>query len=350
MNTLPMQIKPSIDFLIEKPKESLMLLQKIKRNFIQKTKDCHWDTLDNVTHIINEYKTYINYYQNKIPIFLLSECTQSFCSQGTIYQCPLSRICFPQFRQAYEEEAAYYLTKQIEAISLSRPIQYASFASGNLFSDLIIAAKALKQYPNAKITFNFIDHKYSLYADISKSLKRSYPITAKSNFQVSPFQVYDLIRRLRKKEKENPTQVPLTNTDIEKRIRFDCLQLEMPAKQFIQYLSYAFPQARLDARLHKSVKHYFKYLNQKKVSYPDVITTVDIQGRNDCEEKSIDDYHTLCGTSLLYNPLSKNTWLADKADDEPAACLIEIKLDKIQRKPLSEINEIHLHHTIRHID
>lgn len=88
---------------------------------------------------------------------MLGECTKE-----SLGHCVLSRTFQPNYRETFENQVVKAI---LAKASTTKHVQYVGFASGGMFQDLVILAKALSKKPNAKITIHLIDHKNLLYAD-----------------------------------------------------------------------------------------------------------------------------------------------------------------------------------------
>lgn len=297
--------------LIDKPLQTLDRMQEIRDKFYDTyQKDDltteHWHAIkDNdddkkkLVDSIDYYKALEKQFREEFPIFLLAECTHEDSQEGVKY-CSLSRIYQEKYRETFEQEVVSALITRIN--THERPIEYASFASGGKFQDLVILAKALTQKPTSPLNIHLIDIRHDMYVDYRDAMN--------DNHQIYP----------------NSTIDP---TDKDPSGIID----ELPFIQFINYLQKTFPQATLALHAHSNTKGYCDYLTKHHIAYPDILACADIQDEMSLSQGSTKDYFGLCMQTLQNNSSSANILLSKGGTNK--ADIVTISLH-----PASEHSEI----------
>lgn len=236
------------EMLLAKPELALFFVQGI-----HKTLGWNDGSLSN-----EERKKQINRVAEKVPFILLSECSD-------IHGCFLTRVVNPSLRATLEDYVIKALIEKITSFN-KKPVHYVSFASGALFSDLVILTKTLNQVPGASIVIHIIDPQYKPY-----TMKQA-------NESLSEFE-----------EETINTYIPHLG------IRFN---------QFTSTLKTMFPQATIELRPYAFADNYFEALENKQHPYPDVIVTSDIG--DDSSYDALIDYKKLLNKIFNQKPNTQN--------------------------------------------
>ena len=279
--------------------------------------------------ITDAYEKITKQFETNNPIFFLGECTQE--DWGA---CSLSRSYRPEHRETFEKETIKALLEKTNATD--EPIQYVSFGTGGMFQDLVIMVKTLVQKPNARIVIHFIDQKYALYEGV-KDLLGTREVFADQTIDPTTVMADLMLKAV------TEGGLSATTPNLEKELTITPIIEEIKFKQFIGYLQKKFPKAQTSLHVHSQTKSYFKYLDEKNMTYADVITTADIQDEMSSLARSINNYTILCTKTLEHKPTSKNIWLSKKTGtDEAALCAITLQpttdgTDKEKEFNLSDI-------------
>jgi len=196
------------------------------------------DKIGALNATIEFFRTTNKELEKECPIIHIGECSWEDCGP-----CILSRHYQPHYRNIFENEVSQALIKKIKAVNSQQPINYTVFASGGAFDALVILAKTLAKCPNAKIDIHLIDLQYGTYAAVHTIFQGS--IQAK-NSQLLDFNAKwnHIVKVLR------PHYSTISDQEIEKHIKLDCLRKELKLTEFLSILKSTFPCASLSLNLH----------------------------------------------------------------------------------------------------
>ena len=142
----------TIDALINEPETLMPRLKKINAAYLEERQKIQDDENIPVMQIYNHYDSLIKKFLKKDPLFFFDECSLTKKSR-----CKFSRYNFPHIRRSFENTVVQRLE---ENFILGKEIKYVSFASGDLFSDLVIMTKFLTNRSNAQVSVHLIDRSY----------------------------------------------------------------------------------------------------------------------------------------------------------------------------------------------
>ncbi len=251
-----------IDSLLTNP------IQVLEKNNSLKKKFCSLITSQQNNQMVEQY-------EKVCPIFFLTECASP---------CPIGRKENPHLRATFEKRVSALLVEKIET-NATKTIEYVIFASGSLFSELIVVLQTLIQKPNANINVHLIDS--SNCHNCSSSM---------------------------------------------------CLS-KMERDQFMKLLQYTFPNATLSSSMYSSTHDYLQ--NNINITSIDVVSAADFMDTIGWSRRSHRDYVALCLAALKKNPLASNLWL-DRGNEEHSVVLTTISSEKLNDNSV----EIASEHTI----
>lgn len=288
-----------INQMIEKNTGSL--LQNIKEQ--RKRMHSELDLNPSYMHTRKVLETYLK----KNPYAHLNECVKTGYSAG-LGGCPLNRIEFPYLRAAFEDTIVTAVTPQLEA---GQPLHLVSFASGDLFQDLMIVTHILKKQPSATIDLHCIDAKYALPSYTNKLLDRS-PQFNEAN-TITPNDISQSIIKTLQQAFTIPESIR-GEAALKDFIAAYALPHEYRLKAFMQYIKKRFPESKVQLYTYGGIRYYMLLnTDAQPPKFPDVIYTNDI----DLEPDAIKDYKTLCTAVLKKQPKTKNYQLTKQDGEDP---------------------------------
>lgn len=272
---------PPVTELIKKPQRALAEIESDFSDF------CTWSRRKLEIQQSTRSKKFENTFLLQEECFNVFQTPKRliFQKECSTQECILSRFCNPSYRDAFEEKISQQLLQSLE--KNENKAHYATFGSGDRFSDLVILAKVLSKNPKANVGIHFIDPGYRSY----KALKGIVSTT--------PLEIVHL-------------------SDIEKKINSDnSAELFCTHKgfqEFFSYLTHYFPESVITGYVYHRVQDYLKLVKKKKLPAADVIGGSDLgipptQVAGWSKEQMEYDYALLCERTLINNVHSKNTRL-----------------------------------------
>ncbi|HEV2601465.1 MAG TPA: hypothetical protein VGT41_04140 [Candidatus Babeliales bacterium] len=276
-----MMRKPRLlDMLLISPKSALNQMHAVRDTFAKEPKK-NPQTLETI-------KNRCDTYAQEHPLFLLSECTMLNDSSP----CILSRCHEPNFREQFESRVVKSLVNKLSL--LERSVEYAGFASGAMFQDLVILTKTLAANPNAKLNVHLIDIKHEPYVTCRTLLNTTRAVEAQIDTDLNAIM----------------SSVQRQKSDMSIKELGDLMSsyaaVQLCAHQAIGWLSRTFPQAQLTLQLHDSTDSYHAYIKEENIASADVIATADIDDQMSWERKAGVHHAQLCIRALQKNPLVDN--------------------------------------------
>lgn len=239
-------------------------------------------------------------YEKESPIFFLGECTGT----NSGLPCIFSRKLNPHFRETFENIVS---SRLIQCIDVSAdPISYTSFGCGDALQDMVVLAGVLAQKPNATLNINLIDVQHRWFIFANEYFKAPKKITKESAcFDFKRFDG-DFINAVKAEANDDKKDCNTIKTEL----IAGYLKIERRYKQFITWLQYTFPQAKISLCIHDSANSYIDYIKQHNLAYPDVISAADIQDEISGLKEGPRSYVKLTLQVLENKPNSSNVWLA----------------------------------------
>ncbi len=253
------------------------------------------------------YEDLVKSYEERFPIFLLRECT---LDRGGI--CALRRIDHLKKNNKFEKEASAALAKKLRKanwVTLFKygkgAVNYTDFGSGDLFSPLIIALRALSILPrdvHPSLNINLIDKENAAYVRVLDALKlksRHDVLLQQSNKWVTTIVSLSLDSSNKDSySKQGGESIEATyNASVNKY------------QQFLRCLTTNFPDANIIVTVHATVKEYLEYTKEDiTIAPPTVITARDIDDLS-CDEETNTAYSSLCEDAAQYPKLKPKNFL-----------------------------------------
>lgn len=263
----------------------------------------------------NLYNALVGTYEKKCPWFRTSECTKlqeescvSGCIETTVKPCPLSRLHNHKAR-------ALFTKKVVQKILIAakrqqgRPVIYTSFASGGLFTDLVILDSAFSQQPNLNIVVHFIDGNYLGYTTGKKHIgKADAPVGLNDAEMIfSTEQKAHFVAEVR--AAEEPECKNISDEAVFKRLQTSIHEEQTRSQQLMRYLINKYPRASLTQYVYD---FGFDYLERRAVhgnDHADVVVTADIDDQLSKQRGAFETYVSICTKSLRHNQHSTNLML-----------------------------------------
>jgi hypothetical protein len=301
-------------------------LKKIRSTCYQFKKDLAPITFDLPT-LKEEYISITQKHEKPCPLFLLNECTHielessntPFAKIPNCYvvgmkeclNCPLSRDLKPKIREAFEKHASQLLIKKLQECP-DNITTYTSFGCGDAFQDLIIVTKALIMQPKARLNIHLIDGNNTPYVSAADYLEHSREIKTDETYLNFGRRLTEYEQHARNKEKDDQEIQAMPAEALQQQLALLCIEKETQYKQFIKWLTQAFPQAQISLYIHDIVSNYCVFLMNNNIPHADVFTAADICHSIDINHSnSCNQYVALCLATLIANPTSNDAWLID---------------------------------------
>lgn len=142
------------------------------------------------------------------------------------------------------------------------------------------------------------------------------------------------------KNEKHTSQRP-SDEEFKQNVKSNLIFWSKRPHQFISFLQKIFPQAQLSLLVHASTDEYLQYLDDNKLSYPSVITAVDIEDEMSLMRGSTTNYLKLCVLSLQQNPSSKNFFLSrgkNRCEPEISSFFLEEVEGGVKENTNGELN------------
>lgn len=284
------------DLVVRNPRAALCLMDACEISFQQSLVRNHFNITDpnlDLKFAINHYNTVSPFYAKNCPVFHLGECSAQ--------DCILSRAYNPDYRKRYEQLIVNKLLTKKKGV-----VTYTSFGAGAKFQDLVILTKYLLCKPDAKVDIHLIDIKHLFFVAGRMLMEEKQEVKEDTSEKLEPI-AHQMVYIMKQAE-----SVPdnVTDADIRKTIQWIYMMKEKEGMQFIHWLKNTFPKAHLQLYMHDGALDFVEYIEKNKMSYPDMLTTVDIEDGMSRKNKGPQNYLQLCVKTLQKNPLSSNIWLS----------------------------------------
>jgi len=318
---MPASSPDLLALMLYNPVEVLKLIKQAQRHVSEQIKSCR--KIDLIEHV-NEYTALIQQLGNLFPLACIVECTL----EGN-ESCMLSRYR-SYYRQAYEDRIVAALCTKIDQAH-GAPVYYTSFGSGGLFQDAVILTKVLAQKPDAALVVNFIDPDlYPLpqgFPDVLAIINHDYSVKTFLNERMQGYGQdstdMDVKSTLQKVEELDGSEIitwqkkhglgsELSHDEFGSLIckHFDKTFANLVRlREIVLWLTNTFSHAHLMFYVYNCSQHYIDYLTEKNISYPDVLTAVDILDDSRIIFNSEGHYCQLCSAVLRKKPSAYNLWL-----------------------------------------
>lgn len=302
-----------LDWILCDPAHTFQHLKPMRKSFYAQLKKDAFDSIpsDQNPHILLDQR--IKKAEQHAPYLLLSECDYKD-ENGS---CTLSRSSNPQFRKHYENTVANALLTKLQ--KSKDAVSYVSFGCGEKFQDLVILTKALSQKPDAHLKIHLID----------SNEMRGLPC----NLLFNDFRVYDhyfdatalmpeLIKRAPVKYKKQNHPETQTDRELEKKLHNDLIISNALQKEFLRWLTYTFPHAKIELYVYDSAAQFISHHEDKNLPTPDVVCTIDTDDDDSVAAEAEKNYMKLCSYSLSKKPNCYNFCMYHNFPLKPAHILI----------------------------
>lgn len=282
---LEIATRPWLDMILLNPAEAVYHANQVHDQFTS----CLVTEGPKTTVDANETKRYVQSAHDafipQCPFFTLGECVKE-----DFWPCVLSRDHDPKIRHRLEVRAVDYM-HEIWTARPTTTLQYAGFACGGAFQDLVIATKFLSKNPTARVHFHLIDVKFTPFAFTRDLQKDDRDIELSKSTTVGDMVLVDLKQKAIQSWGANAAyfQKPETVESL-KLCAFDA---EVRYKPFLGFLKDTFPQANIRLSLHAQAEDYLSYLNGKEYAPADLIVATDIQDEMSLLRGSVSDFNCL---------------------------------------------------------
>ncbi len=317
--TAPYTPEQLLKLVIHNPKKALTYVYKVNDKFATSAEKSPQKVLELARQ-----------YEQDCPLLSLGECTQE--DWGA---CILSRYYDPKFREHFESKVVAAICKRLKG---GKVVNYVGFGSGGMFQDLVIMAKALTKNPTAQININLIDPKYYHYMAMRDYLKNGREVGQKyDDTPTEKFANYALTKAKEEVKKYDET-LKVSDAEFKENFKSNMTFEGMKYKQFLSFLQKMFPKATPTLSIHGSTDEYLKYVDTNKSSYPDVVTTADIQDEMSLIKDSVYNYAKLSLLTKKKQPSSINFWLSKGYQNQNPE-IITYSLKKVKGGEKVEIEE-----------
>jgi hypothetical protein len=257
---------------------------------------------------------------------LSSECPSlGECTKLDSGDCPLSRLSFPQFREAFEVEAVRILSETITK-NHDKPISYLGFGAGGMFQDLVVLTKMLEQNPRVSLFVHLVDPgffpitEYRKYSGLTKAIDINYKIDNTNALEKLFFCV-------QKDEKCDHFKNVGVELGIE-IMRFKVQDELHRCLEFISFLNRSFPQAKTELFVYSCAREYLDFIKNAGARYADLITAVDIDDEKSVKNGAMKEYLALCKEVLQAYSGANNLCLGKNFGKKPCKGLLQVSLNK----------------------
>lgn len=266
-----------VDLLLTNPQIVLNYLDSIAPEFQSKLERTTTDKL------AQKYEQLKGFYEQKCPIFLLSECQADFC--------PLSRNNTLSCRKAFEIRMTDVLLEKLNSRTNQNPTEYVSFASGELFQDLVILTRVLAKNPNATMNIHFIDLQFIVHHIINDFMQKSPELSTDSENSL-PDKTEELIGRFHEHFPGSETD---SDDNVYNKVCGAYTILQGRGLQLAQWTKTTFPNSSLHFYLHADKDRYLNYARENRMN-PDVLVAIDME-----ETSAFNAYRSLHKDALAMN-------------------------------------------------
>lgn len=334
------QDKNLLQALLSNPLTVLMCSKAVNHQFwdeAKKIKDEIKQNSNNPQEYVDRFRFLVRTYElHKNPIFLLTECQM----------CTFLRSTENNNVSLFENIVSDALTDMIRVYN---QVEYTSFGSSGGFRDLVILAKTLTNNPYAHITMNLINVKNYEFVTLHDIIFETKFDNKNTNQPVTKELVIykekvgrdpEYLERLKKpksplddpriitdkviyttftpevintlKPRIKMQKTDATDSEVDGILQSCCTTTEAESRQFIASLKRMFPHSQLTLKVHGTCDKYRKYIEQRKLPYPDVLVAVDIEPVFGSDDPSVPDYVKLCAKTLREkNGAMHNFWLTN---------------------------------------
>lgn len=243
---------------------------------------------------VGSFETHCTDHEKEAPLFFIGECqAQEFCS------CMFTRSINPQYRERYEDTVVADLVEV--SSSGSKPVSYASFGSGGMFTDLRIITKFLAKHPDANFSIHLIDGQYMPYPTAHEFATNDRRVFLSESQLLSRESCRHVIDLAKKAKQVKSGEEQKAKSDVYQSYAYNARK----AYQFLNWITKTFPKAGIALCMHNLEDDFKKYVDSKKIPI-DLLTACDIEDEMSVLRKGPVSYLAL----TKHYPDAKNIWLS----------------------------------------